>query len=525
MIKIVSGVLESVWSPIERRLDQVAMYRTVTISLSFIAIVSIILGLFAVVPYSGVEQGISLLVALTSALLVNWLCSKVWRLKVNMESALIAALILHFLIIPARLTDLADSWVIAAVVTLAIISKFVFAWQRQHIVNPAAFGLVLMALAYTVFNLPGYFESTWWIGRPELFLPLVIAGVAVVAKVRKWVPALTFLTVAFAVFLFEEYRFAGMVGVTAIGNFWLSGPSLFLAFFMLTEPFTMPPTKKFQVLYGAFVGFISQTTLFITFGLKMTPELALVLGNLCLYPTTLRRKLIMPLTAVTEVAKDTFEFAFKKPAGLRFRAGQYLEWMLPHSPADNRGIRRYFTIASAPMDEFLKLTVRFGERVSSYKQTLKLMKPGDSIIASQLAGDFVLPQTTDTKLALVAGGIGITPFMSQIAAMQTGAEKKHDSVLFYCNNGVADIAYRDMLAATAKTLPLKVVHILAKEQVASYEYGFLTEEIIRRHSPDFLTRTWFISGPPGMVNVYTKLLQDMGVSPRNIKKDFFPGLA
>lgn len=510
------------WRTVQTYLDQTAMYRTVTLALSGLVVAAILLGFAGAIPYTGVEQTVSLLLALITALGVNAVCSRLWRVAVNMESAVITALILHFLVIPAQLSSLENSWVIVVVVALAVISKFVIAWKKQHIVNPAATGLVLLALIYEVFDLPGYFESTWWIGRSELFVPLIIAGLAVVAKVRKWVPILSFLGVGFVVFLFEEWRYNGDL-ISSTARFWFSGPSLFLAFFMLTEPFTMPPTKRMQAGYGALVGFISQTTLLMPF-VKMTPELALIVGNVAFYATTLKQKLILPLAHVRTVAKDTYEFAFQKPLTLRFRAGQYLEWMLPHKDADNRGIRRYFTIASAPADPLLRVTVRIGEGCSSYKRALQKLKTGDTIIASQLAGDFVLPVDA-SKVAMVAGGIGITPFLSQTDHMQVGNVQKHDSVLFYCNNTAAEIAYQDRLQAATAAMPFKLVHVLAKENVPPYEHGFLTAEIIKKHTPDYLERTWYISGPPGMVNAYTKLLRGMGVKRRSIKKDFFPGLA
>ena len=508
---------------IARWIDATAMYRMVTISLTFLVLVSLIMGLTGDIAYSVERQLLSLGVAISAALISDYVFGKLFKIAVNFESALITALILHFLLIPPTFGRVESVTILALTVFLAMAIKFVFAWRAQHIVNPAAVGLVAMYFLYAVLPFPGTFLSSWWIGNPVMFIPLLIAGTVVVAKVRKWTPVIAFLVTAFLVFLFEEWRFSGDVFGNA-ATFWLSGPSLFLAFFMLTEPFTLPPNKRLQVGYGVLIGFLSQTT-FLKPLLTMTPELALVLGNLAFYPTTLKRKLIVPLTAVREVAKDTFEFAFAKPANLRFRAGQYLEWMLPHKNSDNRGIRRYFTIASAPADPEFKLTVRFGERVSSYKQALRAMKPGDTIVASQLAGDFVLPDNVRAKLALVAGGIGITPFMSQIGHLEHAKVDRPDTVLFYCNNTAADIAYQDRLQAASRTLPLRIVHILAKEQLPQYEYGFLTEDIIRRQTPDFLERTWYISGPPGMVNANTSLLTSLGVKRYQIVRDFFPGLA
>lgn len=510
-------------APISRRIDATAMYRVVTLALLSLAVVSIGLSFFDVVPYSADRQLLSLAIAAAVALTADYLFGKLFSVAVNYESALITAFIIHFLLIPPSLVKVDAMVILALTVLFAMSSKFIFAWRAQHLANPAAVGLLMMYGLYAVAPLPGSFLSSWWIGNPAMFIPLVLAGTAVVAKVRKWTPVLAFLVTGFVVFLFEEWRFSG----DPLGNaatFWFSGPSLFLAFFMLTEPFTMPPTKKLQVGYGVLVGFLSQTTIFKPL-FAMTPELALVLGNLAFYGATLRRKLIVPLTAVREVAKDTFEFAFTKPTGLHFKAGQYLEWMLPHRGADNRGIRRYFTIASAPHESELKFTVRFAERVSTYKQYLRTLKPGDAIIASQLAGDFVLPNDTTEKLALVAGGIGITPFMSHLGYLEQVTEAKPDTVLFYCNNTAAEIAYQDRLKAATAVLPLRVVQVLAKEEVPGYEHGYLTEDIIRRQTPDFLERTWYISGPPGMVGAYTALLGTMGVPRTKIHRDFFPGLA
>jgi ferredoxin-NADP reductase/Na+-translocating ferredoxin:NAD+ oxidoreductase RnfD subunit len=513
------------WHYLEAKLDGVAMYRTVTLSLIFLFLHGLVLSLLGRIPYSIGEQVLSALLAVGTALLLNIALARILKVAANHESAVITALILYFLVLPAELINLKESWIIVAVTALAIVSKYFIAYRGQHIVNPAAFGVFGLALVYAILPLPGYFESTWWIGRPEFFIPLLLAGGAVVMKIRKWTPVLAFLGVAFVMYLFEEWRFRGEWSAVSSEQFWLSGPSLFLAFFMLTEPFTMPPRKPLQAAYGAAVGVISQTTLFLSVGIKMTPELALILGNLLFYPATLKRKLMLPLKSARLVAKGTYEFVFGKPEGLKWLPGQYLEWMLPHGKTDDRGVRRYFTIASSPTEDDIKLAVRFPDMgASTYKQSLLSLKPGEVIIASQLAGDFLLPKETDKKLAFVAGGIGVTPFLSHLAYMRD-TETKFDTALYYCNNTESDIAYRSELATLAATLPLKVVHILAKEEVAGLETGFLTAELIKRQTPDYAERYWYLSGPPGMVNAYSKLLRELEVPERQIIRDFFPGLA
>lgn len=507
---------------IDKKIDSTGMYRTVSAMLVFLAICSHLLGLFGVLSYTFLEQLISLSVATVVAVSLSYLLGKIFRTPVNLESAFITALIIFFLVLPAQMTSLASSWVIAVVAALAVLSKFAIAWKKQHLLNPAAAGAVALTLLAPLFPGLGHFESSWWIGNMQMFLPLFIAGLVVVIKIQKWTPVVAFLFVGFVVFLFEEWRFGGDLATGAM-RFWFSGPSLFLAFFMLTEPFTMPPSKKLQFWYGAFVGLLSQTAVFAPF-FRMIPELALVIGNIAFYPTTLKQKLHLEFISAREVAKNTWEFSFKKPEGVRFKAGQYLEWMLPHKGSDNRGIRRYFTIASAPSEEVLKIGVRIGETMSTYKQTLKNMKGGDRLIASQLSGDFVLPKEVEKKVAMVAGGIGITPFVSQIKDM-AGKGEQRDTILYSCNNTLAESAYRTEIAEAAKVIPLSVVEVLAKETLPGMETGFLTKEIVLRTCPDYLERTWFISGPPMMVSSYAGMLLEMKVPSSQIKTDFFPGLA
>ena len=497
---------------IQRKLDSMGMYRVVTRSLSILVIVSLSLGISGAFPYTIPEMMLSLIVTLVVAILTNVLFSKIFRVPVNNESAVITALIIFFLIIPSA--TLSGQWIIALVTFIAIASKFLLVWKKQHIFNAAAIGVLALTL-------PGVTEAVWWIGTPELFIPLIIVGSFVVMKIRKWSLVLWCVGVGFLVYIFEAWRLDLGV-VESISVFFVSWPLLFLAFFMLTEPFTTPPTKKLQAFYGALVGGLSSAAFFAPY-ISMSPELALIIGNLVFYPFTLRKKIHAQFLRSSVVAKDTCEFIFSRPSDISFKAGQYLEWMLPHERSDSRGVRRYFTIASAPHEDYLRLVVRFSEEGSSYKKKLRRLKEGDYIIASQRAGDFLLPSDSSVKLAFVAGGIGVTPFLSHLKDVEYKKEKR-DITLFYCNNRFEDIAYRGMFDSLEEEGVCKVVYLLSEEEKSGYESGFLTKEIIKKHTPDYLERKWYLSGPPLMVYSYTKLLKKLGVSDKNIIRDFFPGL-
>ena len=57
---------------------------------------------------------------------------------------------------------------------------------------------------------------------------------------------------------------------------------------------------------------------------------------------------MLTLERIEQSAVDSYDFIFRSPRKLAFQAGQYLEWTLGLDRADNRGNRRYFTVASAP---------------------------------------------------------------------------------------------------------------------------------------------------------------------------------
>src|SRR5450755_522220 len=92
---------------------------------------------------------------------------------------------------------------------------------------------------------------------------------------------------------------------------------------------------------------------------------------------------IMKLTLRTtkQEASDIFSFIFTPERPLRWQAGQYLHYVLNHPKPDDRGVERYFSIASAPHEKKVMLTTRFAPKGSSFKKALRKLRPGDAIEA------------------------------------------------------------------------------------------------------------------------------------------------
>jgi ferredoxin-NADP reductase len=251
----------------------------------------------------------------------------------------------------------------------------------------------------------------------------------------------------------------------------------------------------------------------------------LIIGNLLAYCITKEVRVQLKLKGKRQIAKDIYEFDFVPRGSFYFLPGQYLEWTITPVDADSRGNRRYFTIASSPTEKVLSIAVKVDQNSSSFKKHLLEMREGSSIVAGQLAGDFVLPKDQQQKLVLIAGGIGITPFRS-MARYLIDRREQRDVVLFYICSHPDEFAY-DVLWQEAKNHGWKVVLVLsnraAKPSKWTGELGYLTTGMLKRQVPDYAERQFYLSGPNAMVTSYKKLLSKLGVAASQLKTDYFPG--
>jgi ferredoxin-NADP reductase len=103
--------------------------------------------------------------------------------------------------------------------------------------------------------------------------------------------------------------------------------------------------------------------------------------------------------------------------------------------------------------------------------------------------------------------------------------QKRNAVLFYGNNYAQDVAYRSLFADAQDAFGMQTVFMLAKETMEGHETGYLSADTLKKYTPDYKERTWYVSGPPVMVTAAKNILLSVGVSRKKIVTDFFPGLA
>lgn len=502
---------------IDNFLNSITMYRLLLYILTILFAAAVIFSIFGLLPYNPISLTGSTLFIIGISWVTNTVFAKTFKTVTNVESIYISSFILALIIPPFRSLD--DLGFLFWISLWTMASKYIFAYHKKHLFNPAAFAVFL---AYFTLNR----SATWWIGT-SVMMPLVLTGgLLIVRKVRRFDMVFYFLIISLSTILVLS-TLKGSNPLLTLKKTIFDSPILFFAFIMLTEPLTTPPKKSLQIIYGSIVGFLFAPQLNIG-GYFTTPEIALVLGNIFSYFVSPKSKLLLSLTEKIKIAPGIYDFVFTSNDKLAFIPGQYLEWTLGYPNPDSRGNRRFFTIASSPTENNYRLGIKFYPKPSKFKENLLNIPKNTQILAGQLGGEFTLPEDPNKKLVFIAGGIGITPFRSIVKYLLDSKEKR-DIFLFYSNKLASEIVYGDIFNKAYAQFGMKTVYTLTDlgqiPQNWQGKSGFVTAEMIKQEAPDFLKRTFYLSGPHAMVVAFEKTLSQMGIPKSQIKVDYFPGYA
>lgn len=501
---------------VDKLLNNITMYRLMLYYLIVLVLFAFGLSFFGLLPFDPLALSLSTAFIIAISWLTNTIFARLYHAPTNLESVYITSLILILIITPAR--NFHDLPLLFWASVLAMASKYILAINKKHLFNPVAIALFLTSLSLDQ-------SASWWVGTLNM-LPLVfLGGILIVRKLSHFDLVFSFLIFAVVGILGLDVL-KGIVALDTLQKIFLYSPILFFAFVMLTEPLTTPPTKNLRLIYGAIVGILFSPQIhFVSF--YSTPEISLLIGNIFAYMVSPKQKLLIKLKDKIQLSTDIFEFVFTPNKKMAFNAGQYMEWTLGYPHPDSRGNRRYFTLASSPTENNLRIGVKFYPQSSSYKKALR-NSVGSIMVASGLAGEFTLPKDENKKLVFLAGGIGVTPFRSMVKYL-LDTNQSRDVVLFYSNNTKEEIVYQDIFAEAQRRFGLKVVYTLTDLNHIppgwNGETGYINEQIIKTEVADFKERFFYLSGPHSMVNAFEKVLKGIGVPSSQIKTDFFPGYA
>ena len=185
-----------------------------------------------------------------------------------------------------------------------------------------------------------------------------------------------------------------------------------------------------------------------------------------------------------------------------FGAGKYLTVF---AEINGMPVTRAYSISSAPgaaLEGKYELTVKLvdGGLVSRY--ILDNWQVGTEVTVSAPEGNFEYQPLRDAPTVIgLAGGSGITPFLSMAKAIRDGDED-FELILLYGSRNKDSILFYDELTALEKECDrFRVIHVLSDKDAKAgkgFEKGFLTAELIRKYAPADKPYSVFLCGPQQM---------------------------
>ena len=232
------------------------------------------------------------------------------------------------------------------------------------------------------------------------------------------------------------------------------------------------------------------------------------------------------LLSRVEVAEGTLAFYFEKPSEFDFKPGQSADLTLSNPPeTDSEGNTRTFSIASCPFENQLMFSTRM--RDTAFKRSLRKVPMGTSVKIDPAMGSFTLHKNSAKSAVLLAGGIGITPFLSIVR------QADHDRLplrlhLFYSNRRPEDAPFLDTLRMLEKSNPnFQLVSTMTQMSQSKREWngetGLINQEMLSRHLSNLLGPIYYIAGPPAMVAGVRKMLVGANIDEDDIRTEDFAG--
>ncbi len=234
------------------------------------------------------------------------------------------------------------------------------------------------------------------------------------------------------------------------------------------------------------------------------------------------RKFSLQFLKKIKESKDAYSFYFEKK-DLDFTAGQYMKVVLNIKDPDERGVSRFFTIASSPDEEQICITTRIIQ--SSFKMAFNNLTSGQEVSFNGPFGNFVLTDN-EKPLVFLAGGIGITPFHSMIKYIADNKLDRQISLFVSWTNEEEMVYHEELKNISSQNKNfLYIPTITHAEEGSSWdgETGRIDKEKIEKYVNNFSNCTFYLSGPQAMVEAMEKMVGEIGIISEQIKTDKFPG--
>lgn len=239
--------------------------------------------------------------------------------------------------------------------------------------------------------------------------------------------------------------------------------------------------------------------------------LAAIVGFRIVLP--LARSLLVQRLRVDRVIEEapgvvSLEIGGERLHRLRAQAGQFFTWRF--LTRDRWWEAHPFSLSAAPDGRRLRITVK---GLGDYTASLRAIPPGTRVIAEGPFGSFTAAARRNPRVALIAGGVGITPIRALLEAMPGGPE---DITVVYRALHDDDVILRAELDELAGRRGVQVHYL-----VGAHDAEPLSPERLHELMPDIASRDVYVCGPPAMVEATRATLGRSGVSRRHIVTERF----
>lgn len=231
---------------------------------------------------------------------------------------------------------------------------------------------------------------------------------------------------------------------------------------------------------------------------------------------------------IAEIVQEThdaksFVLVPDEEAGTRelapFKAGSYIN---VRTTLAGSVARRTYSLSSSPKEALegkYRITVKLKEGGFLSAWLHNEAKVGDKLTATEPGGHVTHSGIRDCKkVVALAGGSGITPFMSMAKAIDEGTED-FEMTLLYGARTEADLVFRSDFDAIAARCPkVKVVYVLSEEQKEGFEAGFITAELIKKYAGAEQFSIYAV-GPGAMCDFLDRELPKLGLAQKFIRME------
>lgn len=225
-------------------------------------------------------------------------------------------------------------------------------------------------------------------------------------------------------------------------------------------------------------------------------------------PTKLRLK------SKTELSGNVYIFDFVADEKIEWQAGQYASFEIKDSKG--RTYRKTFTIASAPGESVISIATRINkEQTEQFKLSLLKLKRGGEIKMRGPTGPMHINDPSK-RYALLATGVGITPFRSILKQLVLEGATNIDATLLYVGGKYGHIFKDDFSEIKSVLKNLKIEYIYKPDRIT----GQLIEEKLGNNLADTV---FLLAGPSQLVKSYRRTLLGLKIKRKNIKSNPFLG--